>query len=122
MVAAPVPGYQAFWAKRRSSLQSEYQVLVKQHPDADTEYRLLYETLCDTEDLAGYTPAAIGESDQWTAIVSTAEDNRASYCKALSGKLLISALYGTYTLALKELKSILKPATRRVEPPHQMSL
>jgi hypothetical protein len=108
MVAAPVPGYQAFWAKRRSSLQSEYQVLVKQYPDADTEYRLLYETLCDIEDLSRYTPAAIGESDQWTAIVSTAEDNRASYCKALSGKLLISALYGTYTVALKELKSILK--------------
>jgi hypothetical protein len=58
--------------------------------------------------MAGYTPAAVGKRDKWTAIGSIAEDNRASYCKALSGKLLISALYGTYTVALKELKSILK--------------
>jgi hypothetical protein len=108
MAAALVPRYQAFWAERRSLLQSEYQVLIKQYPDADTEYRLLYKTLCDIEDVAGYTPAAVGLSDKWTAIVSTAEDNRASYCKALSGKLLISALYGTYTVALKELKFILK--------------
>jgi hypothetical protein len=108
MADAPVPGYQAFWAERRASLQSEYQVLLKQYPEADTQYRLLYKTSCDTEDVAGYTPAAVGESDECTAIVSSAEDNRTSYCKARSGKVLFSALYGTYTVAFEELKSILK--------------
>jgi hypothetical protein len=108
MVAAPVPGYQAFWADRRASLQSEYQVLLKQHQDADKEYRLIYTTICDIEDLAGCTPAAVGESTQWTEVVNTAEGNRANYCKALSGKLLFSVLHGTYTVALKELKSLLK--------------
>jgi hypothetical protein len=111
MADAPVPGYQAYWAERRASLQSEYQVLIKQYPDANMQYRLLYKTLCDIEDVAGYTPAAVGESAEWTAIVSTAEDNRASYCKALSGKVLFSALYGTYTFVLNELKSLLKAST-----------
>jgi hypothetical protein len=108
MAGAPVPGYQVFWAERRASLQSEYQVLLKQYPDADKQYRLLYTTICDIEDLAGCTPAAVGESTQWTEIVNTAEDNRAKYCKALSGKLQFGTLHGTYTVALKELKSLLK--------------
>jgi hypothetical protein len=67
--------------------------------------RLLYKTLYDIENVAAYTPAAVGKSTKWTAVVSTAEDNRASYCKALSGKVLFSALYVTYTAALNELKA-----------------
>jgi hypothetical protein len=108
MAGATVPGYQVFWAERRASLQSEYKELIKQYPDADTQYRQLYETICSIEDMAGCTPATVGESTQWTAIVNAAEDNRASYCKALSGKVLFSALHGPYTVALKELKSLLK--------------
>jgi hypothetical protein len=88
-------------------LQSEYQVLIQQYPDADTRYRLLYKTVCNIDDVAGCTPAAVGESAKWTPVVNTAEDNRASNCKALSGKVLFT-LYGTYTVALNELKSILK--------------
>jgi hypothetical protein len=74
-----VPGYRAFWAERRGSLQSEYQVLLEQYSDADKEYRLIYATIGDIEDLAGCTPAAVGESAQWTEIVNTAEDNRANW-------------------------------------------
>jgi hypothetical protein len=40
--------------------------------------------------------------------VSDAEENRANYCKALSGKTLLSAMYGTYSVTLTDLKSILK--------------
>jgi hypothetical protein len=86
----------------------EYQILIKQYPDAETQYRLLYKTFCNIEDVAGCMPAAVGERAEWMAIVNTAEDNRASYCKALSGKVLFSALCGTYTVALNELKSLLK--------------
>jgi hypothetical protein len=67
MAEAPVPGYQAFWSERRASLKIEYQVLIKQYPDADPQYRLLYEAICNIEDLAGCTPAAVGESAEWTA-------------------------------------------------------
>jgi hypothetical protein len=103
MAAAPVPGYQAFWAEKRASLEAEYKTLIEKYPDADTQYRLLYSALCALEDVAGYTPAAVGESAEWTATVSSAEENRTNFCKALSGKTLFSALFGTYTVTLNDL-------------------
>jgi hypothetical protein len=63
------------------------------------------------EDMAGYTPASVGESEQWSSIVNTVEENRANFCKALSGKTLYSALHGTYTVTLNELKGLLKTST-----------
>jgi hypothetical protein len=107
MAGAPVPGYRAFWAERRASLKSEYQVLIKQYPDADTQYRLLYKTISTIEDAAGCMPAAVGESTEWTAIGKAAEENRASNCEAPSGKVFFSVLYGTCTV-VNELKSLLK--------------
>jgi hypothetical protein len=89
-------------------LKSEYHHLIKQYPDADPPYRLLYNAICNIEDLAGCTPAADGEIAEWTEIIIAAEDNRASYCKALSGSVPFSALNGSYTVALIELKSLLK--------------
>jgi hypothetical protein len=44
--------------------------------------------------VASFTPAAVGESAEWAAIVSAADGNRINYCKALSGK----TLYGNYTV------------------------
>jgi hypothetical protein len=68
----------------------------------------LFKVLCDIEDLAGYIPASVSESEEWAAIVRAAEDNRESYYVVLRGKTLYSALYGTYTVTLNEFKSILK--------------
>jgi hypothetical protein len=67
---------------------------------ADQQYRRLFKIICDIEDVASYTPAAIGESAERTAIVSAPDDNKASYCKALTGKALFSVLYGTCTVTL----------------------
>jgi hypothetical protein len=36
----------------------------------------LYKELCDIEEVAKYTPPSAGESEEWAAIVSSAEDNR----------------------------------------------
>jgi hypothetical protein len=102
MAEDPVPGHQAFWAKKCASLQSEYPAFIEKYPEADTQYRKLLKVLCTTEDVAGSTPTAVGESEEWTAVVSTTEENLASYCKALSGKTLFSALYGTNTGALQD--------------------
>jgi hypothetical protein len=107
----PVPAHQAFWAKKRASLQSKYPAFIEKDPDTETQYRQLFKVLCTIEDVAGYTPTAVGESAKWTAVVSTMEENRASYCKALSGKSLFSALYGTYTVALQELKALMNVST-----------
>jgi hypothetical protein len=55
-------------------------------------------------------------------VVRAAEENITNYCKALTGKTLFSAIYGTYTVALKELKSLLKASTtacRSTEKPAQ---
>jgi hypothetical protein len=43
----------------------------------------------------------------YTCIVTSAEENTRNLCKALSGKTLFSALYGTYPVALHELKAVL---------------
>jgi hypothetical protein len=110
MAGVPVPGYQAFWAENRASLQAEYKEIKKQYPDAETQYRRLFNILCDIEDVASFTPAAVGESAEWAAIVSAANDNRVNYCKVLSSKTLFSALYGNYTVTLNELKSLVRPA------------
>jgi hypothetical protein len=39
------------------------------------------------------------------------EGSRQNFCKVLNGKNLFSALYGTYTVALHELKAVLKAST-----------
>jgi hypothetical protein len=103
MAEIPVPGYQEFWIDKRKALKTEYKRLLSQSPDADAQLKLLFKVLCDIEDVAGYTQASLGDSDQWSSIVNTA--------KALRGKTLYSALYGTYTVALQELKALLKAST-----------
>jgi hypothetical protein len=76
--------------------------------NADAQLKQLFKVVCDIEDVAGYTQASVGESQEWSAIVNTADENRQNFCKALTGKTLFSALYGTYTVALQELKAVLK--------------
>jgi hypothetical protein len=66
-----VPGYQAFWTIKRKRLKVEYQKLVGQHAEADSPLKQLFRVLCDMEDMAGYTPAAVAESHNWISIVNT---------------------------------------------------
>jgi hypothetical protein len=113
MAGVPVPAYEQFWTDQRSSLKAEYSEIVGRHPDAAVAIQQVFQVLCDIEDLASFTPASVGESGKWDAIVSSAEDNRESYCKALRGKPLFSALYGTYTVTLNELKIVLKASSQR---------
>jgi hypothetical protein len=116
MADVPVPGYQKFWTDKRTSLKAHYQLLVAKHPDAEVQLKQLFKILCDIEDVAGYTPVSVGESVEWTSIVNTAEDNRTSYCKALNGKTLYSALYGTYTVTLNKSKVMLKARLHLQKP------
>ena len=116
MAGSSVPAYHAFWRERRASLQAEYKDNIKQYPEADDHYRRLFKSICDIEDLASFTPATIGESVEWTAIINAAEENRESYCKALTGKILFSALYGTYTVALNDLKALVKAKDSQTKP------
>jgi hypothetical protein len=108
MADIPVPGYQAFSTTKRKMFKAEFQKLVGQYPDAEARLRQLFKVLWDIEDVEGYTPASIEESQGWRFIVSTMKENHANYCKALFGKTLYSAQYGAYTFTLNKLKSLLK--------------
>jgi hypothetical protein len=110
MADGPVPGYRSFWTNTRSALNSGYNSLIGQFPDADAQLKKLFKVLGDIEGVAAYTPASVGNSEQWSAIVNSAEVNRQNLCKALSGKTLFSAPYSTYTVA-HELKVVLKAST-----------
>jgi hypothetical protein len=94
-----------------STLKSEYQTLVQQYPEADTQLKQLLQVLGDIEDVARHIPVSVGESAEWSAVVNAAEENGASYYKGLRGKPLFSALYGTYTVTLQKLKAVIKART-----------
>jgi hypothetical protein len=79
MADVPVPGYPQFWTDKRSSLEADHKLLVAKYPEAEVNLKQLFKILCDIQDVAGYAPASVGENVEWTA-----EDNRASYSKALT--------------------------------------
>jgi hypothetical protein len=64
--------------------------------------------LGDIKDVAGHTPASVGESVEWAVTLNAAEENGANYCKAFHGQALFSALYGPYTVTLDQFKVVLK--------------
>jgi hypothetical protein len=68
----------------------------------------IHRVLSDIENLAGCTPAKVGESSEWTSIVNSAEENTANFCTGLDGKQLLSFLYRMYTVILNEMKAVLK--------------
>jgi hypothetical protein len=76
----------------------------------------LFKVLCDLQSLAGCTPRPVGESEEWAAVIRAAEDNLESYSVALQGKTLYSALYGSYTVTLNNLKIILKSSGQAKQP------
>jgi hypothetical protein len=86
MAYIPVPGYQAFWMDTCMKLNSEYQQLIVQFPEANAQLKQLFKVIIDIEEMARYTPALVGESEQWPSIISTAEENRQNFCKALLGR------------------------------------
>jgi hypothetical protein len=53
---------------------------VRQYPYADTELKQLFKMLSAMDNTAEHTPASVGESAEWAAIVNAAEGNGASYC------------------------------------------
>jgi hypothetical protein len=85
------------------------------YPDAAPTIQQLLKVLCDSENLVSSTPISVGESKEWAAIISSAEDNSRTIVKDLKGKTLFSALYGTYTVTLNDLKKIQKDGTQQVD-------
>lgn len=104
---------------KRSSLTNEYQSIVDKYPDAAA--MKCYLKFCYIENLAGITPAPVGQGEEWAAIISSAEENREYSCKSLRGKTRFSAGYGTYTVTLNELKAVMNSHTRQGNPKYRMT-
>jgi hypothetical protein len=62
--------------------------------------------LCGIED--AFAPSTVGESPEWAAVVNSAEENTATFCKAINGKPLFCVLHGIYTVSLSKIKTTLK--------------
>jgi hypothetical protein len=84
---------------------------VQQYPEADAQLKQLLQVLGDIEEVVRHIQVSVVESAEWFAIVNAAEENGAIYCKGLHGNPLFSALYGTYTVTLQELKAVIKVRT-----------
>jgi hypothetical protein len=103
MADAPIPGFREYWRQKLASLNFERHAVIKKYPEAASVVQL-----SDIENLAGCTPAKVGENSERVSIVNSAEDSRKNLCKALHGQLLFRALYGMYAVTLNELEAVLK--------------
>jgi hypothetical protein len=48
---------------------------MENYPSAASLIKLLFKVLYDFEDVAGYTPAAVGQSDEWSITISSAGES-----------------------------------------------
>jgi hypothetical protein len=98
MANVPIPGYQKLWADKRTTLKAEYQSLVAKYPDAGAQLlvKQLFKILCDVEAVAGHTPVSVGESVEWTSIVSTAEGCSTSTAKLSLESPFLCLLWHVY--------------------------
>jgi hypothetical protein len=110
MADVPQPGFRKYWRHELLSLKSECHATTNKYPEAASVVQQVHKVISDIETLVKYTPAKVGESSHWTttSIVNNAEEKRAKFYKFLGGKPLFGALYGMYTVTLKELMVVLK--------------
>jgi hypothetical protein len=107
-----VATHEQFWLQEVKNLQISYKGIIAKHPDSDGVLQQVYKELGDLVSLAGCTSTNAGQSEQWVHIVNAAIADKISLAKILKGKSLYSALYGTYTVALSELKAILQGSAK----------
>jgi hypothetical protein len=114
MAGAQVTEYEQYWLHEVNSLHSEYKDIVAKYPDAAPVMEKVHKVLCDIVSVAGCTPANVGRGDEWKSIVESAEQDRRQLCDSLKGNLMFSALYGTYTVTLSNLKSVLQTSANQI--------
>jgi hypothetical protein len=100
-------GLQTTFDGQTAITKNEHKDLISKYPDSAASIKQLFKVLCDIENLASHTPLS-GQSEEWAAITSSADENRENYCEIFQGKTLFRALYGTYTVTLNGFKSVLK--------------
>jgi hypothetical protein len=76
MVNVPAPDFQKLWSNQIASLRSEYKEAIQQHPNAGGVMERVRVVLTDFASLARCTPVFVGESPQWSEVMSAAETSR----------------------------------------------
>ena len=112
MAEVPELEFRKYLRLELSTLISECHAITNKNPETASVVQQVQRVVSSIENLTKCTPARVGESSQWISVVNSAEENRAKFCKLLNGKPLFSALYGMYTVTLKELQDVLKVNTQ----------
>jgi hypothetical protein len=102
------PKHEEHWKEALSSLSDESSDIIKIYPDTAVVIKQVTNILSDLVSLAGCTPVQVGGSDAWKKVVENAKQDRLNFCQILKGKRFFLALCGTYTVALNDLKIVLK--------------
>jgi hypothetical protein len=117
MANVPAAEFQTLWSKLNECLRLEYGNIIQQHPGAEAVMERLSGVIVHIAQLAGSTPAAVGESPKWTLIVQSMADTTRNLQQLLKGKHLYSALYGVYTEVLHDLTAVVEESAFKEETP-----
>jgi hypothetical protein len=112
-MADEVTSHEFFWLQEVNNLQIAYKKIIAKYSDADSVLQQVYKVLGYILRLACCTSTSDGESEMWIRAVDTANNDKISLTKILRGKSLYSALYGTYTMTLSELKAVLQGSAKK---------
>jgi len=102
-----------YWKNEYESLRAESKNLIAELPKAKDVIQRVLKTLNNIIRLASCTPTKVGQSEEWSRIVNTAQEDRTKHCAILQGKCIFSALYGVYCHILTSLKAVLQKSVGR---------
>jgi hypothetical protein len=97
-----------YWLNERHALEAAYKSTVTKFPDVDAVLNQVCNLLGNIASLTRATPAWVVASVNWQKVVNSVKEDRVNLCRAFEGKTLYSALYGTYTVTLHEVKALAK--------------
>jgi hypothetical protein len=82
MADIPEPVFVKSWRQALSTLISESHATSNKYPEAASAVQEVHKVTNDIEVLPICTPAGVGEGSQWTTVMTSAEENRESFCKS----------------------------------------
>jgi len=88
--------YEEYWKNEYESLQTESKDLITESPEAKDVIQRVLKALDGIIILGCCTPTKVGQSEEWSRIVNTAQEDRVKLCEILWGKWRFSTLYGVY--------------------------
>jgi hypothetical protein len=79
--------YEEYWKNEYESLQTESKDLITESPEAKDVIQRVLKALNGIISQAFCTPTKLGQSEEWSRIVNTAQEDRAKLREILWGKM-----------------------------------